>query len=112
MKERKRLPLFCFIIESKKGGRSMVGKFDFLKIALAQPGRLSEDEEMNLLQKYHNGEPQAYSKLRLSLRPLVERQSTMLYQAVTRYRLPIYECGQILSFLKSFKTMILIEMLN
>lgn len=51
----------------------MLGKFDFLKIALAQPGKLSEDEEMELLRKYQEGDPQAYSKLRLSLRSLVEK---------------------------------------
>lgn len=51
----------------------MIGKFDFLKIALTQPGKLTEDEEMDLLHKYHNGDTQAYSKLRLSIRPLVEK---------------------------------------
>lgn len=52
----------------------MEGKFDFLKIALAQHGKLSEDEEMELLKKYQeNGDPKAFGKLRLSLRPLVEK---------------------------------------
>lgn len=51
----------------------MLGKLAFLKIALAQHGKLTEDEEMDLLHKYHGGDAQAYSKLRLSLRPLVEK---------------------------------------
>lgn len=51
----------------------MLGKFDFLKIALAQPGKLTEDEEMDLLHQYHTGDTKAYGKLRLSLRPLVEK---------------------------------------
>lgn len=51
----------------------MLDKFDFLKIALAQPGKLTEDEEMDLLRQYREGNPQAYSKLRLSLRPLIEK---------------------------------------
>ena len=48
-------------------------KFGFLKIALYPTNQLSEDDEMSLLKKYQNGDMQAYSKLRLSLRSLVEK---------------------------------------
>lgn len=51
----------------------MIGRFDFLKIALAQPRKLSEDDEMDLLHQYQGGDTKAYKKLRLSLRPLVEK---------------------------------------
>lgn len=50
----------------------MTSKFDFLKVAFALPGQLTEEEEMDLLKRYQAGDMQAYSKLRLSLRPLVE----------------------------------------
>lgn len=48
-------------------------KFEFLKVALALPGQLTEEEEMDLLDKFQKGDTQAYKKLRISLRPLVEK---------------------------------------
>lgn len=52
----------------------MLGKFEFLKIALSQqPRKLNEEEELDLLRKYQGGDPKAFKKLRLSLRPLVEK---------------------------------------
>ena len=50
-----------------------MGKYDFLKIALAQPGQLSEQDELDLVRQYKGGNMQAYTKLRLSLRPLIEK---------------------------------------
>jgi DNA-directed RNA polymerase specialized sigma subunit len=47
--------------------------FAFLKEAFAQPGQLSEKEEITLLKQYQAGDTQALNKLRLSLRPLVEK---------------------------------------
>lgn len=47
--------------------------FSFLKVALVAPGQLTKDEELQLLKDYQAGDPQAYTKLRLSLRPLVEK---------------------------------------
>lgn len=51
----------------------MISKFEFLKEAFANPGRLSEEEELDLLKKFQQGDTIAYGKLRLSLRPLVEK---------------------------------------
>ena len=47
--------------------------FSFLKIAFAAPGQLSQEEELQLLKDYQSGNPQAYKRLRISLRPLVEK---------------------------------------
>lgn len=51
----------------------MASPFDFLKVALLLPGKLTEEEEFELLKQFQAGDMQAYSKLRLSLRPLVEK---------------------------------------
>lgn len=37
------------------------------------PGQLTEEQEMELLRQYKSGDTTAYRKLRLSLRPLIER---------------------------------------
>ncbi|MGE7305848.1 hypothetical protein AAXE64_27240 [Priestia megaterium] len=50
-----------------------MGRFSFLKVALAQPTRLSEQDELELVEKYKAGDEMAYKKLRLSLRPLIEK---------------------------------------
>lgn len=47
--------------------------FSFLKIALATYNKLNQDEELELLKKFQAGDPLAYNKLRISLRPLVEK---------------------------------------
>ncbi|PGQ88207.1 sigma-70 family RNA polymerase sigma factor [Priestia megaterium] len=48
--------------------------FTFLKMAFdMMPGQLSKEEELQLVKDYQAGDPQAYTKLRISLRPLVEK---------------------------------------
>ena len=47
--------------------------FSFLKIAFSSPGRLTGDEEVELVKAYQAGDPQAYAKLRISLRDLIEQ---------------------------------------
>ena len=51
----------------------MSSLYTFQKVALLSSNRLSQDEEKELLKKYHAGDPLAYDKLRISLRPLVEK---------------------------------------
>jgi DNA-directed RNA polymerase specialized sigma subunit len=53
----------------------VVDKFAFLKEAFAQQqnGRLSEEDELHLLKQFQAGDTKAGNKLKLSLRPLVEK---------------------------------------
>lgn len=50
----------------------MGGKYAFLKVALAAPGRLTQEEEKDLVKKFQQGDLAAYRRLRISLRPLME----------------------------------------
>lgn len=47
--------------------------FSFLKVAFTAPGQLSYEEELALVKEFQSGNPQAFKKLRISLRPLVEK---------------------------------------
>ena len=47
--------------------------FSFLKIAFATPTRLSNEEELELVKAYQAGDPQAYNKLRIAYRDLIEQ---------------------------------------
>jgi DNA-directed RNA polymerase specialized sigma subunit len=51
----------------------MQSKYSFLKIAFALNKNLSQEEELELLKKYQSGDVQAYTKLRVSLRNLMEQ---------------------------------------
>lgn len=57
------------------GGCVVMERFAFLKEAFAQQnnGRLSEEDELTLLKQYQAGDTKAFKKLKLSLRPLVEK---------------------------------------
>lgn len=58
---------------TRREGRTVNRDFSFLKIAFATPGQITQEEEMKLLKEYQAGDPHAFNKLRLSLRPLVEK---------------------------------------
>lgn len=47
--------------------------FSFLKIAFTSPGRLTPEEELDLVKAYQAGDPQAFAKLRLAYRDLIEQ---------------------------------------